>query len=230
VGNAFSDYGTLAHDIMKNQLMFRQLKLPIMSNQSMKEDFQKRFYEMKWGKFPSDSMKRTYLYDGLNYFEHWDSFKDYEVLEVERFVDFKFCGYKCTGGMDSLLTKDGLLYLIDHKSAKPYDEDEMEKNVRQLYFYGPAIAQLYDKFPDKICFNFFRKNKIVTMDWDMKKYRETVEWFKNGVQNIKNCRSFEPNPDAFFCNRMCNHRLSCEKKADWGKKTIVKTEEFDGYE
>ncbi len=229
IGNAFADYGSLCHEIIKRQLNFRLINMKPMTNDDMKDDYQKRFYDIKW-KFPSQSMKRNYLYDGLNYFTNWDSFEDYKILEVEKFTNFNLCGYKCTGGIDLLMEKDGILYLMDHKSSKPYEGNEMIENTRQLYFYGPAIAQLTGKFPDKIAFNFFRKSKIVVMDWDIEKYKETIGWFKTTIQKIKDCKNFGPKPDQFFCNTLCNHRLTCTEKDVCPKSKPKVVEEFDGYE
>jgi hypothetical protein len=215
VGNAFSDFGTLCHGIIERQMIFRLNGCPTMSNERMREEFQNGFYQMKWGKFPSSDMKRSYLYDGINYFTNWDSFKDYDVKAVEHFVNFQIDGYNCLGGMDLLLEKDGELYLIDHKGTKPYEGEKREKMMKQLYFYCPAIKKEFGKYPDHLGWNFFRKNKLDIMDLDLEKYAETVSWFKETVELLKNTKGFPAKPDPFFCNRICSHRLTCPEKAPW---------------
>ena len=228
VTNAFSEYGSIFHDIMARQMIFKMNNCNIMSNQQMKEEFQERFYQIPW-KFPDGSRQKiSYLNDGLNYLMNWDSFKNYNVKAVERFEDFNIDNYTCTGGMDLLLEKDDIFYLVDHKTSRPYDDLDMGSKIRQLYFYGTIIKLIFGKFPEYIGFNFVRKNKLNFLKWNNDKYDETIDWFKNGIKKIETSKGFKANPSYYFCNHICNHRLTCSEKSPIVRKENV--DDFDGYE
>jgi hypothetical protein len=119
---------------------------------------------------------------------------------------------------------------VDHKSSKPYDDEEMSSKIKQLYFYGPLVASIFGKFPDYVGFNFIRKNSLKFDRWDMTKFKESTEWFKDGIKQIEETKIFVEKPDYFFCNNICNHRLTCTKKASMKEKKKEVVEDFEGYE
>jgi len=211
VTNAFAEYGTLCHELIQSQMIFRQRNMS-KTNKQMKDEFQRGFYNLT-NKFISSKMKRDYLYDGIRYFENWDSFEGYNVKSVEQFTNWNIDGYNCTGGMDLLLEKDGELYLIDHKTSKPYPPAYRQKKIKQLYFYGLSVKKLFGKFPEYVGFNFIRDEKIQTFKWNANEFDSTMDWFRDTISKIERTKKFVANPDAFFCNYICNHRFMCPERA-----------------
>mgnify|MGYP006288124109 CR=1 FL=1 len=229
INNAFAEYGSLCHELIQHQMVFKQRGMPLQTNEEMKDYFQNGFYHMST-KFLSSKMKREYLYDGIDYFRNWDSFEGYNVKAIEEFTNWEMADYPCYGGMDLLLEKDDKFYLIDHKSSKPYDAQKMNKKIKQLYFYGPAVKSLFGKHPEYVGFNFFRKNKLQIFEWDTDKFVNMLEWFESTVKKIKATKDFVANPNAFFCNHICNHRFTCPKKSNTKKKPVPVNTDFEGFE
>ena len=225
VSNIFSDYGTICHKIIEEQMFNKKNGITLMTNDEMRSKFQEMFYDMTW-KFPTSDMKRNYLYEGLEYFSKWDSFINHDILKVEYPIDFSLKNKKCKCVIDLISKQNGSIYITDHKSSKPYENEELKQKYKQLYFYTIPVFNLLKKYPDVLCFNFLRKNKIVGESFNDSILMDIEEWFIQKVDEIRTCDNFEPRPDKFFCNNLCNHRFDCEHKED---RFQVGEGEFEGF-
>jgi len=143
---------------------------------------------------------------------------------------FRFAGYDCRGAIDLILEKDGKIYVIDHKTAKEYKGMDLIKYIRQLYFYGPMTAQLLGRFPDYLAFNFVKDKVIRQFEWEDAVFKNTIDWFKGQIDEITACKNFEPRPNPFFCNWLCNHREKCKYRPPYYKSDKYSGyKEFNGY-
>ena len=171
----------------------------------------------------SDTFKKNfeedYYMSGLDYLTNFEGFSEFgEILEVEYEFEIEYNNkFKINGKID-LVTKDkdGNIYIIDHKSKSAFkNKKEMAEYRRQLYIYSFAIKNKYGKFPKKLYFNMFRKNKILEFDFSEQDYYEALNWFENTVDEIENNIVFLSNIDSFFCRNFCDYRDNCEERWDY---------------
>ena len=170
-------------------------------------------------------IRQAYYDKGLEYFETFDlELEKYEILGVERQVDFEVKGHPFIGYID-LLLKDketGAIIILDHKSgtlkllkngnvSKSEHEHYMEFK-RQLYLYSIPIIQEYGKV-DYLRWNLFKQGDILTIPWKEEEYREAISWATETIKMIEAEKNWYPNPDQFYCNYLCSQRTnSCPYK------------------
>lgn len=145
------------------------------------------------------------------------------MIATEEEVKVDICGVHFVGFIDLLeMDSEGNYIIVDHKSkllrersgrAKPtvYDK-ELDKYLRQLYLYAHFVKEKYGKFPSKLCFNCFRSQKRIEEPFNEDRYNEVIAWATESIRNIQEKREFEPTPDWFFCQNLCDCSESCEYK------------------
>lgn len=217
-GNFFAESGLFMHEILA--MVFSGELNPKDALQYYIDNFSSNiFYKTK-----KSTMKKTYnlCVDYLKN-EDFSWIKDYDILGVEKEVEFKLGKYSFVGYIDLLLRdkKDGRIVLIDHKSS-PYPfkrNGEVKKNSehsfghykKQMYIYCFAIKEQYGEFPKEISWNHFKEGgKFATIPFDEKEYSESITWFLDTIHKIEKEEEFEPTTDYFFCKTLCNFRSSCE--------------------
>lgn len=162
----------------------------------------------------------------------FDWLKDYEIVGVEKRVEYQFGDYKFMGFIDLLLKdkKTGGYIVVDHKSCKKFFgsnghplknmEHKLEEYKRQMYLYSKAVFTLYDEYPQEIWWHHFRDFGYLTkLDFDMNEYESAEQWFLDTVAKIEEDEEFKPNEEYFFCHNLCNFRSSCEYKKEGDRNT-----------
>lgn len=209
----FSEYGRFVHEILekyyKKEIEWDELKNIFVTA-----------YKDNVPKAPNNSLFKSYFKGGCDFFGTQDDLFDYEVIDVERYVEFEVDGVKFQGFID-LVCKDsnGDIIIIDHKSRalkprstrkKPTKTDlELDKYLRQLYLYSIPVKEIYGKYPSKLCFNCFRTQIYIEEPFSEEKLNETIEWVKGAVDEISETTDFKPLPDYFKCNHLCEMQDEC---------------------
>ena len=176
---------------------------------------------------PSRKVFENYFTDGLNYFNSLSPSGN-EKLMIEIKAEFKIDSIPFVGYID-LVERDnsGDILLIDNKSKalKPRStgnkarksDEELDEYLRQLYLYSYYIFAQYGRFPDKLCFNCFRKDLFIEEPFDKTAYERAIGWFLNKIEEIAVETEFNPDIDFFRCRYLCEMQDHCEYfKLNWG--------------
>lgn len=146
---------------------------------------------------------------------------DYEILCVEKMVDFEIGGYKFKGAIDLLLRNaNGDIIVVDHKShkklfgryGKPLKSEEktLRDYKRQMYLYCEIIHQMYGKYPSKLVWHHFKTGELSIVDYSEEEHQAAIKWALDTIEKIKQDDEFTNKKDFFFCHRICNYRNYCE--------------------
>jgi RecB family exonuclease len=206
VQNFFAEYGSYCHSILekysKNELSMFELA----------SEYEKNYWQSINFKAPPNKyvdLNQSYYEQGLDYFENFMGFESYEILEVEKEVNFKIDKYKFTGYIDLLLKdKNENLHVVDHKSSDPKSKnsEKAQEYFKQMYFYSIPIFEEYGKYPVQLHINAFRKQQWFTEDFDINKVEEVKNWALETINKIKMETKFLPKSDHYFCSFLCNFR------------------------
>lgn len=124
-------------------------------------------------------------------------FQRSEVKLSKRLVDHYFL----TGKLDFLITLDGKRTLLDGKSTKDVDED-------QLYFYSLIHKKIFGKYPEKIGFIFYREAELQIIDFDEKKIQKIESDIEDLINQIEE-NKFSGTPEEEKCS-LCLFNETCE--------------------
>lgn len=217
VSNAFSEQGTLIHDLLD-----KWAKKELTKDQLV-DEYIRRYPNEVVTAFPR--MMKGYTEKayqlGIDYFTNFDEFNGYHVLGAEE--EFKqplplsdgterpFIAYV------DLVLRDkytNALIICDHKSksvqAFKKAEDEM---YRQQYIYSYFIHEKYGEWPKYLMFSLFKENgRRFSKEFDMKTYEATIQWATEQIHKIESYDVLEwmecKNQD-FFCLNICSTRRDC---------------------
>lgn len=218
IDNCFALYGTLVHSIMeryaKSQLGLWDL--PKIFEIEFADVVNMPFPESKYCK----NMKELYFNQGFDFLSSFLGYDDYNILGVEENFEIKIDDWLLTGVIDLIYEDtDGKLIILDYKSKSKFkNKDEQQKYARQLYLYSIYIKDKYGRFPDKLIFWTFRKQKKIEIMFNYDEYLESLTWAKFTVNQIRNESSYLPSKDEFYCKNLCNHRLYCNELIKKGGK------------
>lgn len=222
-GGFFSEYGSLMHSILekyaKGNLSLFEL------NQYYEEHFNE---EIPHDAPPNNyvDIRQSYYDKGVDYLDNIDLDLDsYEILGVEKKVEFELFGKKFIGFID-LLVRDkqtGEIIIIDHKSASikilkngnisKSDQAHFLEFKRQLYLYSYPIIKEYGKV-SKLKWNMFKDRRWIEIPWKQEEYDEAIQWAKDTLELIEKETEWAPNPDPYYCRYLCGQRNNaCEYKA-----------------
>lgn len=214
IGNCFSSYGTLLHSILER---YGKGELSI---ESLLDTYEWEFGTSVSEQFPNTKycpdMRKLYYNQGLDFLSNFKGYSNIDILDVETEFDIPLYDWIFTGVIDFVFIdkKTNELILRDWKSKSSFKNKQEEAEYRrQLYLYCIYIKNRYGRYPDKLQFYLLRKNKIIEACFKEEDLLEAVNWANNTVKEIRQCWSYPPSPDAWFCNYLCNHRTSCPYKA-----------------
>lgn len=217
ISNGTSEFGTFSHEILEKYAKKELEVYEVLSyylehyDENVKSDFVLKIND----KFSKD-FSELYFESGKRYFQSFNGFEGIKIIESEyEFKENLDDKFYLIGKID-LIGEDekGDLILIDHKSKSRFkNKKEKDEYMKQLYLYSYGLYKKYNKFPKKIAFNMFRINEMVFSDFEMDKYKDTIEWVKNEVEEIENCIDFNPNGlGSFYCDNFCPYRHNCKYK------------------
>ena len=208
----YATYGSFMHKLIERYYRGE------LSKNEMVMEFLTGFSTNVKGARPQESTVQKYIKCGVQYLNGFQPFK-YNMVEVEKRVDFEIDGLKFVGYIDYLGEQDGEYYIVDNKSRdlkprsgrkKPTAKDkELDDMLRQLYIYAAAIKQEYGKFPKSLCFNCFRTGVFIEEPFNEDAYNKTIAWVKAKVDEIKATDDFYPNRDFFSCLYICGVSDEC---------------------
>lgn len=72
-----------------------------------------------------------------------------------------------------------------------------------------GIKKLYNRYPDKIGWNFIRSGDLHIIDFNKEDYEESCKWAMNVIDNIYDTDKFQKNEQYFYCNNLCRFRNIC---------------------
>lgn len=230
--NAFAQYGTFVHELLekyaKNELLIFELL----------DEYKEKFTMNVTHDFPPNAyvdLAQTYYQGGLEYFTKFEGFDEYEILEVEKKVEFKIDKYPFIGYIDLLLKdKEGNIVVLDHKSKdlkrpqkKRWEDTEVRRTtelyeyLRQLYIYCIPIVEQEHIVPKYLIFNCFRKGNIIKIDFDMEDYKESKQWALDIINKIYADEKMNKVYDSdFFCNFICGVSHYCPRSNKFLGETL----------
>ena len=214
--NAFSEWGTLGHELYKDYFEGKLLAF------ELPDEFKKR---VRWClyNFPFKNLKEKNYNLIIEHFNDLSWLDDYEVLDFEQERKFEYGGYKFTSISDLEVRNihTNKIGIIDHKISNQYVGKDLDKKIRQLYLYSNPFKLKYGQYPDFVGYNFFKfpsgKNlKIV--EFSEEKYNTTWNWIIDMIERIRNTdliqlelsSSCMENKKNFFGQFMCNYRNCCK--------------------
>lgn len=213
VDNGFAQAGTLAHELLagwaRGELKKEDLALQWVN----------RFPREVTAPFPRYLEAKGYsakLFDSvLTYFEHFDGFKGYEILGVEKEFVSSIAGERFVGIID-LILKDrdtGGVVLVDHKSSSLSSfKKSKELMYRQLLLYSKYTADEFGTFPEKLCFNLFKEGVLDKRPFDPEEYVAARMWAESVITKMKDRELtdwFVTKPQFFHCVNLCSARAEC---------------------
>ena len=208
----YASYGKFMHKLIE------EFYIGKLKQEDMVTKFLFCFQDNVLGKRPKESTVEKYIQSGIEYLKHFSPLP-YNMIAVEKKVEFELGGRKFIGFIDYLGEKDGEYYIVDNKSRelkarsnrkKPTVKDqELDEMLLQLYIYAAAVKQEYGKFPKALCFNCFKNQVFIEEPFSEKKFSETVEWFLKTIDEIADENEFLPSLDFFSCNYICGVKDEC---------------------
>ncbi len=211
-GNCFSSYGVEVHSIMER---FAKGQLDLWN---LADTYEWEFDTAVPELFPSTKfckdMRKLYYDQGLEYLNNFPGYPGKKILEVEAQFDYDIDDWVFNGVIDLVFEdEEGKLVIQDYKSKSSFkSKKEQAEYARQLYLYSLHIKEKYGRYPDLLRFMMFRKNATVDIPFETEKLNEAVDWAKDTVRQIRDCRDYSPTCDEFFSQYLCNHREYCENK------------------
>jgi RecB family exonuclease len=212
IQNFFAEYGSHCHDILEK---FSKNEAEIYELANI---YQNTFRENINFTAPPNKfvdLNKSYYDSGLEYFENFEGFGDYEIVGVEKAVSFKINNIKVKGYIDLLLKdKEGNLHIVDHKSSDPKSakSEKAMEYWKQMTLYSIGVFEEYGVYPVKLHINAFRKHQWFTVDFNISQVDEIKKWVIDTVDKIMKETKFAPLSDKYFCNFLCNFRNICEYK------------------
>lgn len=171
------------------------------------------------GDRPTDGIVKKYVKAGIEYFKTLKPYP-FKVIAVEDKIDFMIDGIPMTAIVDVIGEgEDGEFIIVDNKSRdlKPrsnrksptVNDKTLDEMLRQLYIYAAAVKHKYGKCPKLLCFNCFKSRTFIKEPFREEKYKETISWLKDQIEEIKNEEDFLPSPEYFFCKFLCDVSQDC---------------------
>jgi len=255
IGSAMAQHGGFVHKI--HELYFKgQLDLfdlPIYYEDHYAENVTLPFPGNKYV-----DLADKYYQQGLEYFENFDwDLSGYEILGVEKEVQFTYQGYQFVGFIDLLLRdkKDGKLIILDHKSSalkilksgkiSKTGQEHFEEFKKQLYLYSHAVIAEYGKGSVKsLKWNLFRVGTFYEIPWKKEEYEESMKWAVDTIHLIESDTEWNEVADMtvatidskcppFYCMNLCSQRETCPYKIKCltAFRSLNNAEEYtDGFE
>lgn len=172
-------------------------------------------------------IKAEYIAKVVDYFDNIDlELEKYEVLGVEKKLNFIYHGHEFIGYIDVLLRDKATdaITILDHKSGSlrflkdgsvsksQKDQQHLLEFKRQLYMYSRPIIEEYGRV-DYLQWNLFKDRNWLTIPWNQKEYVETWKWVDKTIDDLKHRTEWPPLKDygkAYYCRNLCGLKRSCK--------------------
>ena len=217
--NWYADFGLLMHEVLEK---YFKGELDIMELSTFYEENYSKLVTSPPPPYPAGIAVRYYE-DGLEFLNNFDFQKDnYNIISIEDEIKTTFNDIKLVVKPDLVLQEKstGDVILFDYKTSNPFKDDKPDKKkikdyVNQTYLYSYFINHTKDIKISKIKLWFVRINKWYEFDYNEEEAGNVVNWFYDGILNIR----FEENFDhcdtvkgKFFCQNLCSVSSQCPFK------------------
>jgi hypothetical protein len=209
----FSNYGKFMHKIL--EMYFTGL----LKKEELSEFYISNFFLSVSGKAPNLNVFNSYFEAGLDYLYNFE-FPIKNISSIEKEINFKIGDFDFLGYID-VIADNGKI-ILDHKSKdlkprsgkkKPLKSDlELDKYLKQLYLYAIATKEIYGEYPQKLIFNCFKLDELISEDFDEGKIEEIKQWILSEIDIITNNDDWKPTLNYWRCNYLCDVCDSCEYK------------------
>jgi len=209
----YASYGKFIHTLIE------QYYLGEIDKEDLPIAYLQRFSSEVKGHRPKAETLSKYINDGLSYLQSFQPLP-FNMVAVEKHVEFEIDGYKFQGYIDYIGEKDGDLYLVDNKSrdlkprsgrGKPTVKDrELDEYLKQLYLYSIAIKEEFGVYPKYLCFNCYRTQNFIVEPFKIDALEATKAWAIEKISEIFSESDFEPNQDFFRCYWICGVCDHCD--------------------
>jgi len=215
--SSFGQYGSFCH------LCLEKYAKGELSMFDIAEYYEENYEKEVTEKFPKNKyvdIGQSYYDKGLEYFSNIDlDLNNYEILGVEKKVEFNVGKYPMVGYIDLLLKdKDtGDITILDHKSAsikilkngnisKP-DQQHFLEFKRQLYLYSMPVIEEYGHV-EFLEWNMFKDQNHIKIPWVKEEYEEAIKWAEDTIHLIEQEEEWKPNVDWYYCHNLCGQRFN----------------------
>lgn len=222
-GGFFSSYGGYCHEILEK---YAKGELSIFD---ISQYYEEHFAEGVPFDAPPNKhtdIRQDYFDKGLEYFDNIDlPIDEYEVVGVEKKVEFDVGGYPFIGFIDLLLRDpaDGKFIVVDHKSSlirilrsgkiSKSDQQHFLEFRRQLYLYSRALI---DEFGEdcvkELRWNLFRSRNWINILFKQDEFDEAQKWALDTIHKIEAETEWRPKGNSFFCRYICGQSDGCPYK------------------
>lgn len=210
----FSDYGSFVHKIIElslnGELKKGELVPYYLSN------FRK---EVK-GSAPNRGIFKNYFDQGLQYLSRDVLIPYKEILGVEKKLDFKLGDRPFTGVLDCVALDGDAVVILDNKSralkkrssrkTTTKSDEELDQYLRQLYLYSLPTKHVFGKYPDRLEFNCFRTQELISEPFSKERLEEAIRWATESVEKIERNEDWSPDMDYWKCKHICGVHDECE--------------------
>lgn len=209
----FSSYGSFVHKLLEHY--FRNE----MTQRELIRSYLRDFKTEVKARAPNPKIFKSYFDGGLQYLKEIAPLP-YDMVAVEKEVNFKLDGIPFVGYIDFLGEKNGELFVVDNKSRmlkprshrqKPTKSDmELDSYLKQLYIYSYAVEEEYGMLPKALCFNCFRNNTLIMEPFNVEAYSDSKRWLMDSISEIRKEKEFKPAIEYFQCTHLCEMQGDCE--------------------
>lgn len=211
--NYFSEYGTLLHNLSEK---IHNGELLIWD---IGEEIDNGLNEFKY-RPPFPNMEKSYEAAIHKFFEDfYEIFDGFKVRSTEEEVVFLVGNKKFKGFID--LDAEHEFHgnvIVDYKTSKVYEGENLEHKIRQLYLYSIAYYNKYGKYPDVLIYIFTREkyDRVKIYEFNLEKLEDTKKWALDMVHKIEThdgewtprCCSVDGSKD-FYASQLCSYRNNC---------------------
>ncbi len=216
--NYYSEVGSYVHEILAK--IFSGELTPDEASQYYIDNFDKNIFH----KTKQSTMDKTFE-ACADYFclADFSWLNNYEILGVEKKVEFKIENYDFVGFIDLLVRdkRDNRIIVIDNKSSKyPFRSDGRVKvnsqnsfqgYQRQMYLYSYAVKEQYGEYPKEIAWNHFKDGgRFAKIPFSQDDYMNAIKWAIETIHAIEAETEYASSPNFFYCDQLCVFRRSCE--------------------
>ena len=217
--NAYAQFGTICHLTIEK---FLKGELDIFSASQYYQDHYRDYVTCD---FPAnkyvDLGEKTYE-QGKEYFDNIDfDFDRYEVLGVEKELNFKVGKYPFHGFADAILRdkETNEIILVDQKTSSfkylkngdvsSKDKEHFKEFRYQEYLYCIPLIEQYGKV-DWLSWNMIRDQRIIKIPFDNKEFEEAKQWCIDTIQELEQEVLWLPDiSSSYWCNTICENRATC---------------------
>jgi RecB family exonuclease len=210
----FASYGSFMHELLEAYNKGEKSAAQIQT------EYLAEFRDRVKARAPNETVFKNYFTDGLRYLKTLRPSGN-KILAIENKIEFSINSIPFVGYIDLLEQDDcGSMLLVDNKSRalkprsnrkKPTKADEeLDTYLKQLYLYSHYVYDRYGRFPDKLCFNCFRKNLFISETFSREAYDDAIGWFLGKIEEIAVETEFRPNVEFFKCRCLCEMQDYCD--------------------